>query len=1032
MKQPPVPEGMPRPMGSFPATVRPADSPSAWPPTYYTMGEEPQRESHLRDYLLVLKRQRWWLLGVFLAVVGIGAWVTLRATPIYEAQTTIRIESPESEMPILSELAALQKGNPIATEIETLRSRSLAERVALELALNVHVVEPKGHRSAVVDSVWVTGPVRPGHYLFEHNQGIWSARLLPEHGLSPEGAGRSRPVVASAPVGSPLAIDGLHITPLPPENSGASKLILKVQRIRDGVDAFLSGLQVAAPVKQADVISVTYRHSDPQLAKAAVDAVVSEFIAQSSLANKSGAISTREFIEEQLALLSQELKQREEELQAYKNSAQVVALDEQAQQQIQQYGEFEAERSRFLTERNALVSLMNKLGKSGNDSPGDLSTFPSFIENTAIQQLKVQQNELEALRNKLLTEKTAAHPDVIAVQRQVDQIGENLRAAAEGYRSALDSKISALDQTVGRFKGGLAKLPEKALNLERLLRAKQVKEELYMQLQVKLQEAEIAEAVEVPSIRVIDPAVVPEEPVKPNKRMNLTLALLLGTLLGCGAAFTREYFDNTLRSKERVEEDLRLPVIGVIPLVEENGRLRLAISSEPPFTRGVLFASGKKVLTELPRFSPAVEAFRALCTNLGFLPLDPARNGRRRILVSSAGLDEGKTTVAVNLGICFAQQGISTVLVDADLRRGSLHRHLGLPRRPGLSDYLAGRAPIHEIARSTGVKELSLVSSGSSSSLPVELIGSEKMDRLLEGLFNLGDVVIIDGPPVLPVADALALSSKVDDVLLIIRSGLTDKSAASDAAQLLSGAGANRITCVLNALNYKEAYGHGYYQQYYQEYYTEEDDSERAEREEEREPTDESTGAALARGHVLTRAAPRSEGRMLETVADQSLANDKSAVVRALQREEASDRYRKRRRRKLLAGIGRWLPAILWCGVIAYFTLSPQPGFLQLDGDGAAWTNLAGHFVLFGVLTALVLRAVAGGRLLPRAFLTRATVLLIVGAMLDESAQSGIANRTNSGQDLAADLAGILLVAALWRWRSNRTIAPRIPLSRTG
>jgi capsular exopolysaccharide synthesis family protein len=809
-------------------------APAGVGPYYDTVEVEP--EVHLRDYLMVLKRRRWWLLGVFAAVVGFAMWKLDRATPIYQADATIRIDEPDEDIPIISEIASLSKGSPLMTEIEILKSRSLAEKVVRDLGLNVGVVQPKVNRSAVIDTAWVTAQWPPtGSYLLKYEDGVWTAsRMLGNDSM----VQRPDLIVARATQGQPLALPGVKIVPRSPENSGTASFVVWVGRVRDAVGGMLGRLSVTAPVKQANVVFVTYRHPDPILAKEAVDAVASKFIEHSSQTNKTEARSTREFIQTQLTQLSKELKEREEELQAYKESAQIVELSSEAQQRISQYARFEAEQSQYQIERTALVSLMNELDKT--DARGsDVSTFPSFIQNEAIQQLKVQQNVLEAERNKLLTELTPSHPDVVAVQQQVEHIQQNLRVAAEGYRTALDSRINALGQTLGRFQADLDRLPEKEVDLARLTRAKQVKEQLYVQLQGKLQEAEIAEAVEVASIQVVDRAIVPERPVTPKKRMTMTLALLLGIALGCGAAFAREYFDNTMRSKEHVERELRLPTIGEIPLLGENGRLRFLTKPVIALRGGKTQARGsrdgdsnlpartvgqpsgrRKLITQLPPFSPAVEAYRALCTNVGFLPLDPSRGGRRTVLVSSPGPNDGKSTTATNLAICFAQQGSVTVLVDADMRKSSLHRYFGLNRRPGLSDYLSHRASLEDILHSTTVNRLSFVSAGSAVALPLELLGSEKMNQFLEAVLRVAEVVIFDSPPTLAVADAHALAPMMDDTLLVIRSGFTDKAAAADALALLSGGGANRVTCVLNGVNYLEAYGASYYRQYYQGYYT--------------------------------------------------------------------------------------------------------------------------------------------------------------------------------------------------------------------
>jgi capsular exopolysaccharide synthesis family protein len=757
--------------------------------------------------------------GVLLLTLGFGAWVSYRAIPTYEALTSIRIESPDSKPAIVSDLGGSPGWSswyidPISTEIQMLKSRSLAEDVVHELALNVTIVEPKIRRSRAVDSVALTGHVRPGTYALVHRGDSWSLR-------------RGGRIVSQARSGEPLQWEGLVIQPRSPSESGTRRIVLNVAHLRDAAAAFLGKLTVTVPVRDTNILRVSYRDSDPEVAQAAVNGLATRFIDRSFAASRSQARGTREFIEGQLAQLATELKRSEEELQNYKEQANIVALSAEAEQGIENFARLEVERDRFITERNALIGLLEEGASSGQRNDSDISTFPSFIENEAVQHLKTQLNELESKQSLLMAEKTATHPDVVAVQKQIDQLRASLSSAANGYRAALDSKIKALNQTLGTFEGQLSGLPEKEVQLARLLRAQKVTEELYTTLQMKHKEAQITEAMQMSSIRVVDPAIAPDTPISPNKRRNLMLAGLVGLLLGCGAAFGREYFDNTLRTKEHVETQLRLSMMGVIPEVESGDRMKKvfangrrsvpkASSDTSPATAT---ASDPLLLTHLPQYSPAVEAFRALRTNLVLLPVEQAEKRMRVILVTSPQPSEGKTFVAANLAISFALQGTRTMLVDCDMRKGVLYRRFGVSRRKGLSDYLSGRASLREILRETELEKLYLIPSGTTPPLPTELLGSEKMDVLLGALGSQIEVLILDSPPILPVADAMVLASRVNDVLLVIRSRFTDRAAAADALSLLGSARSSRVTCVLNGMDFSEAYGYGHYTQYTQGYY---------------------------------------------------------------------------------------------------------------------------------------------------------------------------------------------------------------------
>lgn len=772
---------------------------------------DPQQDVHLRHYLAILRRRRWWVVSVFFLVVAIGAWLTFRATSIYQAQATLRIETSDPQRTILSDMPPLQPfSNPIDTEVQILRSRSLAEKVVRGVGLNVRVLEPEGRRSETIDSVSVTGEVDPGQYVLIRGAESWVVR-------------RDGRVVARGSLKQPLQFAGIRAV-LAERVKPGTTVVLSISRPEDAAGGFLGNLNVSVPVEWSNIVRLAYRDSDPELARAAVNVLAVEFIASSIVTSKSEARSTREFIEGQLGQLSKELQRSEEELQSFKEESKVVALSKEAELGVENYAAFEAERDRYIAERNALATLMQE-GNSQTEDENDLSSFPSFIENDAIQQLKAQLNELENKKELLLAEATPMHPDVIAVQQQIDHVRSRLDNAAKGYQRALASKIKALDASLAGFQGQLEKMPEKEVRLAQLIRAQKVAEELYTQLQMKLKEAQIAEAVESASMRVVDAAVTPQAPIRPNKRGNMIVAVIIGLMLGCGMALTRDYFDNTLRTWEHVERDLRLSMVGIVPRIEAYGRNALP-RGFPQRLLGLPKGSGKdgngaldpRLLTQLPPNSPAAESFRALRTNLGFLPIEGRGNGSRLMLVTSPGPHEGKTVIAANLAISFAQQGTRTVLIDADLRRGIQHRRFELARKKGLADFLAGDIRLGDVVRRTQVPGLYVIPCGSNMPLPTELLGSDKMDRLLTILTSQIEVVVIDSSPILPVADAMVLSTKVDDVLLVIRSGYTDRSAASDALALLSTPNSTRVTCVLNGMDYEEAYGRRYYQQYYQTY----------------------------------------------------------------------------------------------------------------------------------------------------------------------------------------------------------------------
>ncbi|HVL81304.1 MAG TPA: polysaccharide biosynthesis tyrosine autokinase [Actinomycetota bacterium] len=275
-------------------------------------------------------------------------------------------------------------------------------------------------------------------------------------------------------------------------------------------------------------------------------------------------------------------------------------------------------------------------------------------------------------------------------------------------------------------------------------------------------------------VTVVEPAMQPDEPVSPKPVRNVAIALVLGALLGSGAAVLGEQLDVRVKSRERAEELLGVPVLASIPRIrgERDG-----------------------VYLERDPQSPTAEAFRKMRTAVRFLEVE---HPIRTLVVTSPFAGEGKTTNATNLAVAFAQAGVRTVLVEADLRRPTLHRAFPTHRDRGLTTYLVARATLDDSVVETPVKGLAVLPAGAIPPNPAELLASKQMTDVLERLGRRFDLVIVDTPPILPVADASALVPRVDGVILVIRAGQTRDDRVKEAGELIRKVGGRLLGSVMN------------------------------------------------------------------------------------------------------------------------------------------------------------------------------------------------------------------------------------------
>jgi succinoglycan biosynthesis transport protein ExoP len=304
------------------------------------------------------------------------------------------------------------------------------------------------------------------------------------------------------------------------------------------------------------------------------------------------------------------------------------------------------------------------------------------------------------------------------------------------------------------------------------------------------------------TISVIEPAFLPTRPIGPDKVLTILLAAAVGLSLAVAAAYILDYIDDTIKSPEDTEELTKAPIIGYLSEldVEDVGLLYVA---------------------ENPRH-PSVEEIRALRTNLEFAGVDQPLN---TLLVSSADMDVGKTSVAANLAVVMSQTEKNVILIDADLRRPNVHNFFGMPNNYGLSDIFRGKLDIDEVLKKWPGGSVSIITAGDPPPNPAELLGSKKMKHILEALEQRADIVIIDGPPFI-VADAPVLASKVNGVLLIMRIGHTRVPATRSMMEQIDRSGAKVIGVALNRIPPKRV-GDYTGKQYYSSYYSNETEDNR-------------------------------------------------------------------------------------------------------------------------------------------------------------------------------------------------------------
>lgn len=606
------------------------------------------------------------------------------------------------------------------------------------------------------------------------------------------------------PPPSPLARFKAWLTGWLPKASEAKepgKAVSETDRIEGAVGGFLGGLTVE-PVRNSRLVRLHYDSPDPKRAAAILNTLVKNYINMNMERRFDASTYARNFLQERLQQVKVKLEDSERELVKFARQEQIISVDDKQNTVSQTLAATnaalaEAEKKRIAAE----ASYRQILGARGQG-------LSQILDSKIIQTLKETKAKLEAQYQDNLSVYKPAYPTMVQLRSQINQVDalinqevNNIRAAVTAGYEAARAEETLLRGRLDQLKQDMLSLQDRSIQLNILRREVDTNRQLYDGLLQRFKEVGVAAGIGTNNISVVDEAKVPGGPYKPNLRMNALLALVLGLLGGIGLAFLFEHLDDTFRRPEELEKLLGLPVLGVIPKTRQerdDGRSIALVGHDDPR-------------------SAFAEAYRSVRTALQF---STASGVPRLLTVTSAMTGEGKTTTALSLAIQFAQAGKRTLLIEADLRKPSLHRALNLDNQVGLTNYLAGGGaqPV-DIAKPTHIPNLFAIPSGPLPPNPAELLSSARMVELLSLAAGKFDQVILDSPPLLGLADAVITGNLCEGTLLTVEMGSTPRGYAQGALKRLRGGRVHVLGAILTKLEAR-AGAYGYYRSYYYYYHT--------------------------------------------------------------------------------------------------------------------------------------------------------------------------------------------------------------------
>ena len=739
---------------------------------------------HVKEILNVLRR-RWWVIALP-AVLAVGAGLVLfpKPTPKYTARASVQVLNARRAMAFgIEDMGSDRLGrtvDPLVSYVEILRGRAALGRVVDRENLRFGSLTAGLSRRAF-DSVTVAADAEADTLRFRFRG----------DGYTVSDAERS----ISATYGTRAELSGVAlILPAKPAVDTATFVVRSRDAAIDGL-----GMQVSAAPrsKDTDIIDVTFTDLNARRAQRMVNAIVEANREYSIELAQERSRKRRIFLEHQLAANNMRLREAQLELSSFRSGQRLSSSREKLSQQTQNLDNLEIRVEELNAERRVyrdLLAGVQRARSDGSDAVQELVSAPGLSSNTVISQLYGQLVRYETMRDSLTTSvgKTSSHPDVVRVNEVIASTRARILSATRSHVASLDARAVGLSRLRNASAAEMERLPQVEAEEVRLVQDVDAIRTMGNQIRSDLQKAEMAEAIEVGQIEVLDLAPLPRYPSSGSRSRKMFFLVALGMMAGAVGAFGREALDTSVRRRSDLARTLGQPQLAMIPRIETLPRLRgrrIGTAVQPVRRNG-----GTLVSVTAPR-SPAAEAYRTLRTNLIF---SHAYSAVHTLVITSASPQEGKSTTAANLAISFAQQGIPTVLVDADLRAPTQHTIFGVSQDVGVTTVLEGRDPLERAVRSTRVDNLWLLASGPIHRAPAELVGSKQMRQMLEDLTRRFTLVILDTPPVLAAADASILSAEADGVVMVIRAGGTDLGVAQHALQQLEAVNARVIGAVLN------------------------------------------------------------------------------------------------------------------------------------------------------------------------------------------------------------------------------------------